>query len=113
MSDRDRIILQKVVEYATDALEYINGCSFDSFSTDKKTISACAFTVGQIGELAGNISEDTRQTHESIPWRSIRGMRNRIVHDYEHVDLIVLWGTLTESLPELISMLSSLLSQEN
>ena len=95
------------------SISTINGCSYDSFSTDKKTISACAFTVGQIGELASNISEDTRQTHVSVPWRSIRGMRNRIVHDYEHVDLVVLWGTLKESLPELISMLTSLLSQEN
>lgn len=37
--------------------------------------------------------------YNTIPWNSIRGMRNRIVHDYENVDLSVLWGTIKESLP--------------
>ena len=113
MIDKDRIVLQKIVDYANDALEYIQDSSFDAFMSDKKTISACAFVVGQIGELASNISEDTRQTHENVPWRNIRGMRNKIVHDYEHVDLAVLWATLTESLPELIAMLNNLLSSDN
>lgn len=36
-----------------------------------------------------------------IPWNSIRGMRNRIVHDYENIDLSVLWGTINKSMPEL------------
>ena len=38
---------------------------------------------------------------------------NRIIHDYEHVDMVVFWGTLTESLPELIEKLDELLAQEN
>ena len=68
MIDRERIILQKIMEYATDALEYIGECSFDDFMSGKKTISAYAFTVGQIGKLTSNISEMTRQAHENIPW---------------------------------------------
>ena len=110
---RDRIIIQKIIVYATDALEYIRESNFKSFMTDKKTVSACAFSIGQIGELASNISEETRQAYDSVPWRSIRGMRNRIIHDYEHVDMAVFWGTLTESLPELIEMLDRLLRQED
>ena len=88
MIARDRIILRKIVGYATDALEYIRDSSFDSFMSDKKTVFACAFAIGQIGELASNISEETRRAYNSIPWRNIRGMRNRIVHDYEHVDMV-------------------------
>ena len=113
MIARDRIILQKIVEYATDALEYTRESSFDSFMSDKKTVFACAFAIGQIGELTSNISEETRQAHGSVPWRNMRGMRNRIVHDYEHVDMVVLWGTLTKSLPELVRMLNSLLNQDS
>ena len=47
------------------------------------------------------MSEDTINTYSDIPWNSIKGMRNRIVHNYENVDLSVLWGTIKESLPEL------------
>ena len=80
---------------------------------DKKTVSACAFAIGQIGELASNISEETKHTYSHIPWRSIRGMRNRIFHDYEHVDMTVFWNTLTKSVPELIKLLSELIYPNN
>ena len=112
MTDRDKIILQKIVDYASDALEYVAGSEFDSFMTDKKTVSACAFVIGQIGELASNVSEETRKTYCDVPWRSICGMRNQIVHDYDHVDMTVLWGTITKSLPELIQQLDNVLAQE-
>ena len=46
-----------------------------------------------------------------IPWRSIRVMRNKIVHDNEHVDSAVLWGTITKSLPDLIQQLYEILEQ--
>lgn len=39
-------------------------------------------------------------------------MRNRIVHDYENVDLAVLWGTLEKSLPELKKQIEEILHQE-
>ena len=49
-----------------------------------------------------------------IPLNSIRGMRNRIVHDYENIDLSVLWGTINKSMPELKDKLKDiLLSNEN
>ena len=62
-----------------------------------------------MGEVVKEISEDTRNAHPTIPWKSIRGMRNRIVHDYENIDYTVLWSTIKTSLPELKYLLSTLL----
>lgn len=62
-------------------------------------MSACAFSVSQIGELAKEVSEDTQNNYDYIPWRSMKGMRNKIVHDYENIDLSVLRGTIIQSLP--------------
>ena len=73
----------------------------EEFLEDKKTMTACAFSVSQIGELAKEISDETQNKYKDIPWSAIKGMRNKIVHDYENVDLAVLWGTIEESLPEL------------
>ena len=56
MTSKDQIILQKMRSYVLDVAQYIDGFSFDQFMADKKTISACAFTVSQIGELAKDIS---------------------------------------------------------
>jgi uncharacterized protein with HEPN domain len=90
MTGKDRIILQKISTYIDDVAQYVDGFSFEDFMADKKTISACAFSVSQIGELAKEISGDTQEKHDNIPWKSIRGMRNKIVHDYENIDLAVL-----------------------
>ncbi len=55
--------------------------------------------VTQVGELVKEITDDTMKKYSNIPWNSIKGIRNRIVHDYENVDLSVLWATIKESLP--------------
>lgn len=56
-------------------------------------------SVTQVGELVKEITDDTMKKYSNIPWNSIKGIRNRIVHDYENVDLSVLWATIKESLP--------------
>lgn len=109
MKSKDRIIMQKVIQYIDDVEKFIDNMKPIEFLSDKKTITACAFTVSQIGELTKEISEETQQKYQNIPWKSMKGMRNKIVHDYENVDLSVLWGTIQQSLPELKSKLKTII----
>ena len=96
MKSKDRIILQKIISYIKEVESYIEGLNTETFMEDKKTITACAFTVSQIGELAKDISEEMQKEYNNIPWKAMKGMRNKIVHDYENIDLAVLWGTIRE-----------------
>ena len=112
MRSKDRIIIQKIIGYIDDVEKYTEGTEAKDFLDDKKTITACAFTVSQIGEIVKEIEEDTMKKYSDIPWNSIKGMRNRIVHDYENVDLSVLWGTIKESLPELKEKLKEIIIAE-
>lgn len=112
MKSKDRIIIQKIISYIDDVEKYIEGLDAMEFLDDKKTITACAFTVSQIGEISKEITEETIQKYDEIPWKSIKGMRNKIVHDYENVDLSVLWGTIKNSLPELKKNLKEILLRE-
>lgn len=113
MKSKDRIIIQKIIGYIDDIQQYVAELEAKDFLDDKKTITACAFTVSQIGEIVKEITTETMQQYDFIPWNSIRGMRNRIVHDYENIDLSVLWGTIKESLPELKDKLKEILLKEN
>ena len=112
MKSKDRIIIQKIIGYIDDVEKYTEGMEAKDFLDDKKTITACAFTVSQIVEIVKEIEEDTMKKYSDIPWNSIKGMRNRIVHDYENVDLSVLWGTIKESLPELKEKLKEIIKAE-
>lgn len=109
MKSKDRIIIQKIIGYIDDIEKYVDGFQAKDFLDDKKTITACAFTVSQIGELVKEIDIETMNNYDTIPWNSIKGMRNRIVHDYENVDLSVLWGTIKESLPDLKDKLKDII----
>ena len=112
MKSKDRILIQKIISYINDIKKYVENMQARDFLDDRKTITACAFTVSQIGELAKQIEKDTMDKYKNIPWNSIKGMRNKIVHDYENIDLSVLWGTIKESLPKLEEELKEIILNE-
>ena len=91
MRSKDKIILQKILNYIHEIKEFIEGYTQEEFNNDRKTINACVFNLSQIGELAGKISEEVTETSHDIEWRGLRGLRNRIVHDYEGINLNMVW----------------------
>ena len=66
-----------------------------------------------IGEAADHVSESEQQAHPDVPWAQIVGLRNRLIHGYDAVDLGILWQIVTKDLPTLIEKLEAILSQEN
>jgi len=113
MRDLDRNIVQRIIKHLKDVVGFIESLDFDGFLVDTKTVSACAFTLGQIGELAGKMEESIQAAHPEIPWRSLKGLRNRVVHDYENVDFSVLWAILTKDVPQVLTQFEAILVQES
>ena len=113
MQSKERIIIQKIIKYIGEAQGYTKNMTSHEFLEDNKTMSACAFAVSQIGELAKEISDETQAKYNNIAWKAMKGMRNKIVHDYENIDLSVLWGTIEKSLPELKTKLEKILFEES
>lgn len=91
MKNKDILILQKILNYINEIQEFIKGYTKEEFNKDRKTINACVFNLSQIGELAGKISNDIIEENTDIEWRGLKGLRNRIVHDYEGINLDMVW----------------------
>lgn len=102
MKEHEKIVLQKIKTYAIQAMQFKGKMDFDEFSMDAKTVAACALNLSQIGELAGRLSDSFVESTSHIPWRKIKGMRNKIVHDYEGLRLNIVWDVLVDFLPELV-----------
>jgi uncharacterized protein with HEPN domain len=98
---RNEIILQKMHRYAEKLMEYCKDCNYDSFVADMKLVEACVFNLSQLGELCRLVDGSFAEAHPEIPWREMYGLRNRIVHDYEGVNLRLVWEIITEDIPKL------------
>jgi uncharacterized protein with HEPN domain len=58
-----------------------------------------------IGEAAARVPKETREKLSAIPWADVVGMRNKLIHGYDTVDLDILWDTVRNELPGLIEAL--------
>jgi uncharacterized protein with HEPN domain len=63
-----------------------------------------------IGEAASRVPESERDTYPRIPWRRLVGLRNRLIHGYDQINLDIVWRIVSDDLPALISELGSIVS---
>ena len=110
MKNEDILIIKKMIKYCgdIDTLMTRFDADFERYKTDISFQYACNMCIIQIGELANRLSDETKECSKNIPWRAIRGMRNLHAHDYENVDLEIVWNTLLEDIPALKTSLEEL-----
>lgn len=114
MNDRDRSVLQRVISYCDD-IDLLMKKYNQDYKAYQEEISfqySCNMCIIQIGELVGRLSDDFLNKHHEIPWHAMKAMRNLHAHDYERVDLEIVWNTLIEDIPELKRQLEEILGQE-
>lgn len=100
--------LQHIRQAASDAIAFTEGFTESSFTADRRTQQAVVMNLVIIGEAATRIMDthpDFVANHPEVPWRSMRGMRNRIAHAYFEIDLAVVWATVRDALPSLLATL--------
>ena len=72
-------------------------------------VEATVFNLMQIGELSKtSLSDTVKDSIPSIPWKQIYGLRNRIVHGYDGVDMRIVWDTVSEDIPRLRAELAAI-----
>jgi len=105
---RDDAILLDILRAARLALEFREGLDKAAFLTDVKTQAAVLHELLVLGEAAKRLSAGFREEHPDVPWKAIAGMRDRLLHGYDDVDLDLVWKTVDEDLPVLIGHLEGL-----
>ncbi len=101
--------LDHIEQAATDALSFVEGTGKADFLQDKRTQQAVIMSLIIVGEAATKVMDGYPQftmEHPEVPWRSMRGMRNRIAHGYFEVNLDLVWDTVQAALPELLTQLA-------
>ena len=94
---------------ANQAQTFVTGRTRQSIHSGNMLAYAVVRAIEIVGEAASRISQETRDTLPKIEWRAIIGMRNRIVHDYVHINRDIVWDVATNDLPRLIAELENIL----
>lgn len=89
-------------------MQFAEGLDKKNFLADKRTQQAIIMSLVIIGEAATKIMDgytEFVESHQEIPWRSMRGMRNRIAHGYFEINLDIVWDAVQTALPALLDQL--------
>ena len=103
--------LEQIWIAASDGRGFVEGMSKEDFLADKRTQQAVVMSLVIIGEAAARIMDKHSEfiaDNPEIPWRGMRGMRNRVAHGYFGVNLDVVWDTTQTALPDLLLRLERL-----
>jgi uncharacterized protein with HEPN domain len=109
---RDAAHVLDILEAATRALTFVEGVGAEAFRADLKTQSAVLHQLIVLGEAARRVSQPFRDAHADLPWKEMTGLRSRVIHDYDDVDLGEVWAVLHKDLPRLIPRLEAIVKRK-
>ena len=89
--------------------QYTQNISFEEFEKDRKTIDAVIRNFEIIGEASNKLPEEFKKKYPEVPWKSLIGLRNVLIHDYLGVDVAAVWGNIKQELPFLKEQMQSIL----
>jgi uncharacterized protein with HEPN domain len=101
--------MRHMLDHAIEAVELLAGKEKEDLSSNRVLELALVRLVEIVGEAANRISIDEQSRYPLIPWKELIGMRNRLVHGYDEIDLDVLWDTVRVDLPQFIEELERIL----
>lgn len=105
----DRVRFQHMLDHAREAVAMITGNKREDLKNERVLELALIRLIEIIGEAAKRVSPQGKAEFPFIPWREVVGMRNRLIHGYDSVDLDILWDTVEDDLPPLIEKLERIL----
>lgn len=110
MSRHDDLIrLKHMLDHAREASALVADKSRTDLDTDRVLELALVRLLEIIGEAANRVSTEIKTNYPQIPWFQIIGLRNRLIHGYDAVDLDILWEILIKDLPPLVVELEQIL----
>ena len=107
---KDNAYVADILDAAKAARRFTSGVSREDFKSNEEKYEAVNRKFEIMGEAARRLSPEALKTFPEIPWKLITAMRNILIHDYDDVDLDIVWDTVQRDLPPLITRLEAYLA---
>jgi uncharacterized protein with HEPN domain len=103
------LIISDILTCISHIQQYTNNLGFDDFTKNFMVTEACLYNIQVIGEAVSHLPDDIKEKEIHIPWKLIKGMRNRFIHEYFGTDLPLVWSVIKDELPSFESDLRTIL----
>ena len=110
-SDAER--LADLLDASQQVRQYAEGYTFERLVADRKTLDAIVRNLEIMGEAAKHVSSVIKKRHPEIPWKSLAGIRDRLIHDYFGINYEIVWTISKEELPGLLPQIEKILAKED
>ena len=97
--------IKRIVTDLELIFEHTRKLTLGELEANEILVDSVMFRLIQIAENADKLTEDFKSGYATIPWRAMKGMRNRIVHEYGNVKMNVVYDTVRKDIPELLAQL--------
>lgn len=104
----DRYYLDKILGDLKFMIEHTKGKTRDEIEYDPLLMDSIMFRLIQIAENNEKLTTEFKMKNSDVPWKAIKGMRNKIVHDYGFIDITIVYDTITNSIPALYEKLKQI-----
>ncbi len=107
----NKVYIGHILDCIDHVLSYTSGMDEDSFAQNFMVQDAVVRNFEILGEATKRLKMEFRNAYPQIPWKSMAGMRDKLIHDYVHVDIETVWEATTKILPALQNDLKKIYSQ--
>lgn len=107
---RDKAYLIDILEAAKLVREYIGNKDKEDFLKDTQCQDAVVRRFAIIGEASRRISDEMKAAYPDVAWHEMIGMRNAIIHEYDDIDMVIVWDTAKKDIPALIYTIEKVLN---
>jgi uncharacterized protein with HEPN domain len=100
--------VRHMLEAARKIQTFSNGRTKQDLEAEELLALGLVRLLEIIGEAAVRVTDNTRKDNVAVPWGQVIGMRNRLIHGYDVIDLDILWRTITDDVPALVRALEKI-----
>lgn len=111
MKDEYLVYIQDIVVAMSRARSFVTDMYSDGFKQDIRTVYAVTRALEIMGEACKRIPEEIREQYTAIPWRAMAGMRDRLIHAYDDVNLTLVWETVNTHIPKLLPLFEQIIEE--
>jgi len=112
MSDRSPTLYLSEMLASMEKIErYMAGVSYEDFVNLELLVDAVERNIEKIGEAAAAVPDEIRIRHPEVPWKTVVGLRNKVIHHYFAVDHEVIYQIATKNIPETKDKIAGILKE--